>query len=98
MISTIEFLMLLESSATYLTYETEKTNGDREVLDTGGCWPKELQRSSQYGEHKKTHMGAKYDPKDYGMREDVTVTGSLRRSGGCRQDGLGTTAVLEPKS
>ena len=35
---------------------------------------------------------------DYGTKEDVTVTGSLWRGGGCRQDGLGTTAVLEPKS
>ena len=26
------------------------------------------------------------------------MTGSLWRGGGCRQDGLGTTAVLEPKS
>ncbi|KAL5554236.1 hypothetical protein UlMin_041637 [Ulmus minor] len=38
------------------------------------------------------------DPRDYGTKEDVTVTVSLRHSGGCRQDELGTTAVLEPKS
>ena len=41
-------------------------------------------------------MGA--NPKYYGTKEDVTVTGSLWHSGGCRQDGLGTTAVLESKS
>ena len=32
------------------------------------------------------------------MKEDVTVTGSLWHSGGNRQDGLGTTEVLEPKN
>ena len=43
-------------------------------------------------------MDVKWSPRDYGTKEDVTVTGSLWRGGGCRQDGLGTTAVLEPKS
>ncbi|GGM27397.1 hypothetical protein GCM10010129_84470 [Streptomyces fumigatiscleroticus] len=32
------------------------------------------------------------------MKEDVTVTRSLWRGGCYRQDGLGTTVVLEPKS
>ena len=32
------------------------------------------------------------------MKKDVTVTGSLWRGGGSRQDEIGTMAVLEPKS
>ena len=32
-----------------------------------------------------------------GTKEDVTVTGSLWRGGGYRQDRLGTTVVLKPK-
>ena len=36
MISTIEFLVLMEPSATCLTCKIKKPNGDREVLDTEG--------------------------------------------------------------
>jgi len=43
-------------------------------------------------------MGAKYNPRAYGTKEEVTMIRSLWRGSGCRQDGLGTTAVLEPKS
>ena len=46
----------------------------------------------------RTHVGTKQNPRDYGTKEDVTVTESLWRGGGYKQDGLGTSAVLEPKS
>ena len=43
-------------------------------------------------------MDVKWSPRDYGTKEDVTMTGSLWCGGGCRQDGLDTTTVLEPKN
>ena len=90
---------MLEPLATCLTYKIENQIVIiKSLTPRGGYWPKELRWSSQYGEHKKTHLGAKQNPRDYGTKEDVTVTGSLWRGGGCRQDGLGTTVVLEPKS
>ena len=78
--------------------QDRESDDDREVLDTGGCQPKELGRSSEHIEHWQIRVDVKWSPRDYGTKEDVTVTESLWRGGGCRQDGLGTTAVLEPKS
>ena len=45
----------------------------------------------------RTCVGAKWNPRGSGTKEDVTMTRSLWRGGGYRQDGLGTTTVLEPK-
>ena len=78
--------------------QDRESDDDREVLDTGGCRLKELRRSSQYMKHWKICVDVKSSPRDYGTKEDVTVTESLWCGGSCRQDGLGTTAVLEPKS
>ena len=79
--------------------QDRESDDDREVLDTGGVPAKGTPTV------KSVHIVLE-DPcrtqsrvqNDYGAKEDVTVTRSLRRGGGCRQDGLGTSAVLEPKS
>ena len=42
-------------------------------------------------------MDVKYCPRGYGTKEDVTMIESVWRDDGCRQDGLDTMAVLEPK-
>lgn len=46
-------------------------------LTPGGCWPKELRRSSQYIVYWKICANVEKSPNEYGTKEDVTVTGRL---------------------
>ena len=55
---------MLEPPVICLTYKTKKSDGDREVLDTRGYWPKELRRSSQYIEHEGRSIKKQSDIKD----------------------------------
>ena len=93
MISTIEYLVVCWSHRQPFDLQDRELDNDREVLDTGGCWPKELRWSSQYIEYWKIRVDAKLGPNDYGTKEDVTVTGRMWGGGGCRQGRLGTTAM-----
>ena len=43
--------------------QDRESDDDREFLDTGGCRPKELRRSSQYIEYWKIRVGYKVESK-----------------------------------
>ena len=71
-----------------------ESDGDREVLDTGGVPAKGTLRVKSVIDHRDRPVWVQSNIlRDKGTKEDVTVTGSLWRGGGYRQDGLGITAV-----
>ena len=91
---------ILEPLTTYLTCKIEKSDGDHEVLDIKGVPVKGIPMIKLV--HRtcgKIHEDTRRYQEYHRTKESVTVTRSLRRSGGSRQDRFGTTVVYEePKS
>ena len=92
--SIIEYLMVLEPPATYLTYKTKKSDGDLEFLDIRGVPTKgTLMIKSVCKALENIQEDAKRCQEHHRTRESVTMTGSLRHSDDGRQDRLATTVV-----
>ena len=98
MISTIEFLVVCEVTDNLFDLRDRESDDDREVFDTGGVPAKGALTVKSVNMVLEDPRGdAKHSPRDYGAKEDVTVTGRLWRGGGCSQGLLGLPRYWNPR-